>query len=366
VEQGRRSLAGTRVQVFPAITTRYHSCLADQASKGVRRKALILVINALSIGSLYWALRDAHLSELRDDVATLGWWWVAVALVSGGALYLWQAVRWQTLLRPVEGIGFWELARAIYVGMFANEILPFRAGEVLRCYLISSRSALPLSVSLTSVLLERVFDGIWLCAGMFLVVHFMPMPHAQRLWLLDSGAVLFLVVLAAAALLSFALFRRHHARTMLPEGRWKKQFHVLVDDLEMIGHSRYLLVSFLQSLPFLLLQVVPIFAAFRAYGFDLSWAEAFALMVILRLGSAVPQAPGNLGLFQFLARECLEKIFNVVPDEAARFSLVLWGLVTLPLLASGAISLAITGMKLGELQQAAQNENTELLRSRQE
>jgi hypothetical protein len=46
--------------------------------------------------------------------------------------------------------------------------------------------------------------------------------------------------------------------------------------------------------------------------------------------------------------------------------LVLWGLVTLPLLASGAISLAITGMKLGELQQAAQNENTELLRSRQE
>jgi hypothetical protein len=89
-------------------------------------------------------------------------------------------------------------------------------------------------------------------------------------------------------------------------------------------------------------------------------------MVILRLGSAVPQAPGNLGLFQFLARECLEKIFNVVPDEAARFSLVLWGLVTLPLLASGAISLAVTGLKFGDLRQAAQNENQELARSRQQ
>ena len=117
---------------------------------------------------------------------------------------------------------------------------------------------------------------------------------------------------------------------------------------------------------FLLLQAIPTYAAFRAYGFDLSWEAALALAVILRLGSAVPQAPGNLGLFQFLARECLEKIFNVVPDEAARFSLVLWGLVTLPLLASGAISLAVTGIKLSDLHQAAQNENNELSRARQD
>lgn len=331
----------------------------------MRRSALLVVINALSIVSLYWALRDAHLSELRDDVATLDWWWVAVALISGAAMYLWQAVRWQTLLRPVEGIGFWELARAIYVGMFANEILPFRAGELLRCYLLSSRTPLPFSVSLTSALLERVFDGIWLCLSLFLILILLPLPHAQRIWLLDSGAVLALVVFAAAVLLSFALFRRHRAVDIaLPVGRWKRQFYILVDDLEIIGHSRFLLISFLQSLPFLLIQAVPMYAAFRAYGFDLSWEVALTLAVILRLGSAVPQAPGNLGLFQFLARQSLEKIFNVVPDEAARFSLVLWGLVTLPLLLSGAVSLAVTGIKLSDLHQAAQNEK-ELARSRQ-
>jgi uncharacterized membrane protein YbhN (UPF0104 family) len=153
-------------------------------------------------------------------------------------------------------------------------------------------------------------------------------------------------------------------RTTLSLRGWQRQFYVLVDDMEIIGHSRYLLLSFLQSLPFLLLQVIPMFAAFRAYGFDLPWSAAFALTVILRIGSAVPQAPGNLGLFQFLARECLEKMFNVVPDEAARFSLVLWGLVTLPLLASGAISLAVTGLKLGDLHQAARSEQ-ELSRSRE-
>jgi glycosyltransferase 2 family protein len=340
--------------------------LGEPKSKSGRQKALLVAVNAVSIASLYWALRDAHLSELREDLATLSWWWVALALASGAALYLWQAIRWQTLLRPVEGIGFWELARAIYVGMFANEILPFRAGEVLRCYLLSSRTPLPFSVSLTSALLERVFDGIWLCLSIFLILGFLPMPHAQRLWLLDSGAVLALFVFAGALLLSFALFRRHNAAAALPKGRWKKQFRVLVADLEIIGHSRYLSISFLQSLPFLLFQAVPMYAAFRAYGFDLPWEAAFGLAVILRLGSAVPQAPGNLGLFQFLARQSLEKIFDVVPDEAARFSLVLWGLVTLPLLISGALSLAVTGIKLGDLHQAAQNQNEELSRSHQE
>jgi hypothetical protein len=67
----------------------------------------------------------------------------------------------------------------------------------------------------------------------------------------------------------------------------------------------------------------------------------------------VPQAPGNIGMFQFLSGEALVKIFNVVPDEAARFSLVLWGIVTLPLIAAGLISLTLAGLRLRDLHQEA-------------
>jgi glycosyltransferase 2 family protein len=351
--------------VLPGVLSGYHGKLAEKKSRSIHKRALLVVINALSIASLVWALRDSHLSELRDDVATLSWWWVVAAVASDAGVYLWQSMRWRILLRPVERVGFWETVRAVYVGLFANEVLPFRAGEVLRCYLLSKRSQLPLSVSLTSALLERVFDGIWLCLCMFLVLRYVPIPRGLR-YLVDGGYVLAIVVLGAALLLSFALFRRHHARAALSGGTWRRQFQVLIDDLEIIGHSRYLLLSFVQSLPYLLLQAIPIFAAFRAYGFDLPWGAAFALMVILRMGAVAPQAPGNLGLFQFLARECLEKMFNVVPDEAARFSLVLWGLVTLPLLAGGMIAMAVTGLKLGELQEAARSGTNELSRSRDE
>ena len=100
---------------------------------------------------------------------------------------------------------------------------------------------------------------------------------------------------------------------------------MLVTDLGLIGHSRYLYFAFLQSLPYLLLQTIPVWASFKGYGFDLGLAEAFALMLFLRLGSAVPQAPGNVGLVMLITKEVLEHVYNVVPDGAARFSLVLWG-----------------------------------------
>ena len=97
----------------------------------------------------------------------------------------------------------------------------------------------------------------------------------------------------------------------------------------------------------------------------LSLSDAFALMVILRMGSAVPQAPANLGLFQILTIESLVKIFNVLPVEAERFSLVLWGIVTLPLLIGGLVALSVTGARIGELRRAAHVEQAELAKSRE-
>jgi len=329
--------------------------LGERKSRGIRSRILLVAINVVSLASLIWTLRGAHLSELGNDLAEMNWWWVGGAVVADVCVYLWHGVRWQTLLRPVVHLKYWEPVRSIYVGLFANEVLPFRVGEVLRCYLLARNRQLPLSVSLTSALIERVFDGIWLTICIVLMLRWIPFPRALR-YLVDGGYVLGAAVLVAGVLLGVAMFLPHKTHEALRGTRWQKQFRVFMDDLELMGHSRSLITSFLQSLPYLLLMIVPIFATFRGYGFDLSLGAAFVLMVVLRLGTVVPQAPGNLGLFQFLVKESLEKLFNVVPAEAARFSLVLWGVVTLPLLIGGAISLAVTEAKLSDLQEEARAE----------
>ena len=133
-----------------------------------------------------------------------------------------------------------------------------------------------------------------------------------------------------------------------------------MDGIGLIGHSRFLGLAFFLSLPCLLLQVIPIWASFQGYGFDLSLGDAFALMVILRLMSALPQAPGNIGLFQLLTKQVLIRIFDVVPYQAARFSVVLWGVVTIPLLLGGFIALWIEEADVLQLKKAAEEEAANL------
>ena len=310
------------------------------------------MINLASLACLVWAFHDVSFGDLKDDLATIDYGWVAVAGGIELAVYLFQAVRWRFVLRPVVSLTFRQAVRAIFVGLFASEVLPFRGGEAVRCFLLTRWTKLPFSVSVASVLIERVFDGTWLWLGLWLSLRYVELP--KQLGYVNDG--LGLSVLGGTVILALALLRPRPPRSALRRPGWRHHLAVLMDDLALIGHSRYLYFALLQSVPYLLLQVVPIWAAFQAYGFDLGLGAAFALMLILRLSSIVPQAPMNLGLFQILTKEFLERAYNVDSSEAARFSLVLWGVVKLMPLLAGFIALAITGARIGELKKAAEQE----------
>jgi glycosyltransferase 2 family protein len=313
---------------------------------------LLVFVNLLSIGCLIWSLREARLGDFKDDLLTLDWKWVALAVVADLCVYLLYAVRWRLVLRPVSRIGFWQTVRAIFVGLFGNELLPLKVGELLRCFLLTRRTNLPFSVSLSSALIERIFDGVWLCLCLFLTLHFVQLPKNFR-FLIDGAWFLGGLVLLGALVLAVAMFRRRGMTPAPPRTGWRRHWDILLEDLALIGHSRYLYFAFLQSLPALLLQVIPVWAAFKGYLFDLSIFDAFALAIILRLGMAVPQAPANIGVFQFLTREVLMHMFDVLPADASRFSLVLWGIITLPLIIGGLVAVWAEEADVIELHRAA-------------
>jgi uncharacterized membrane protein YbhN (UPF0104 family) len=171
--------------------------LGDSTSGKTRSTVFLVLTNLVSVGCLIWTLHDAKLGELKDDLASMNWWWVGLAVIADVAVYCWHAWRWSLLLHPVEPVTFWQTVRAIYIGLFANEVLPFRAGELLRCYLLSRWTELPFSVSLSSVIIERIFDGLWLCACLLVTVRIVLFPMHLR-YLVDGGYVLGVIVLAGA------------------------------------------------------------------------------------------------------------------------------------------------------------------------
>ncbi len=92
--------------------------------RGVRRRLVFILTNVLSIACLWWVLHDQKWAEFWEDLRTLHWGWVILAVVSDIAVYVVHGWRWSLLLKPIEEIPMWRSVRAIYVGLFANEILP--------------------------------------------------------------------------------------------------------------------------------------------------------------------------------------------------------------------------------------------------
>lgn len=334
-----------------AHTPRYDGDLGAKSSG--TRKAILILIYAASLASLVWTLRDAGFAELWDDIEHLNPAWIAVGVASMIAVYFVQGVRWSLILAPVAKLQVHHAARAVFVGLFASEVFPIRAGEIIRCYLVSRWTELPFSVTFASVLIERLFDALMMWIALQYALQTVQVPASQRI-AVDSLGV---IVLVGFVVLGAALFRPKLKHQEMPAGGWRKRWFVLQEDLALIGHSWYLWAALLATIPYLLLQVVPVYILFREYDFGLNFGAALALMMLIRIAAAVPQAPATLGLFQFLAREFLELGFQIPSDQAARFSLVLWAVVKIPLLVSGAIAVAITGTKLSELTHAAHQEH---------
>ena len=322
----------------------------------------------LSVACLAWALHGVSWAELWEEIRELDWHWVAVGALADVLVYFVQGWRWSLLLQPVAPVSAWSSVGAIYVGLFANEVLPLRAGELVRCFLMARWSKIPTSVTLASALIERIFDGGLLIAGLFLSLRYIrlfPLSHGQAraVGIISTGSIfLAILILLCAALLAVAMYWREQALDALLDARLFSWAHVFIEDLHRIGHSRFLYFSAAVSVPYLLLQIVPIYAVMQAYGFGgVTWQQAGALMVLLRLGSVVPQAPGNVGLFQVLSTLGLT-LFGVPGPMARRFTLILWGIVTLPLLIGGFIALIGSGSKMGDIQREAEAE----IRARQD
>jgi uncharacterized protein (TIRG00374 family) len=333
-----------------------------------RSRVFAIITIVLSLACLAWALHGVNWKELGEEIKELDWRWVALAALADILVYFIQAYRWYLILRPVGAATTWTSVRSIYVGLFANEVLPLRAGELIRCFLQARWSGIPSSVTLASALIERIFDGIILIIGLFFTLSYLrhyPLSHGQAraIAILSDGSIfLSIVLLICGALLAVAMFWREQTLDALLNAKMFSWVHVFVEDLHRIGHSRYLYFSALASIPYLMMQIVPIYALMQAYGLEeASWARAGALMVLLRLGSVVPQAPGNVGLFQVLSTLGLT-LFGVPQAMARRFALILWGVVTLPLLFVGFIFLVATGAKMAEIHREAKAE----MRARQD
>jgi uncharacterized protein (TIRG00374 family) len=304
----------------------------------------MLVTWAISIGSLVWALGGYDFSQIKVAFLSVRWGWVLVAVMLELTVYVVQGWRWLTLLRPIERMGLWETVHAIYIGLFASGVLPLRPGEIIRGYLLAIWGEIPFSLTLTSMAIERVLDGIWLIAAFWVSASLMNMPRA----LVEFAQVLAVGVAVLAGLFLYILFHKKHAHSVMSSLAWVRKFIHVLDQIHQMGNRRTLTEAFAITFFYWILQILAVWALFRSYDMDLSIWAASIVLIIKSIGTVIPSAPGNLGVFQSVVKMSLT-LFNVEPNVALELSVLMWAALTLPLLIVGFIAVLLTGRSIKEI-----------------
>jgi uncharacterized protein (TIRG00374 family) len=150
--------------------------------------------------------------------------------------------------------------------------------------------------------------------------------------------------------------RRRGAPAARPDGAagrgWVSRIAATLRTLEAglrsIGLSRLSVGAFALSFLLVLLQAVALWLLLKAYGLAVSFWVGGAVFLIIRFGTVLPGAPGNLGLYQLSCTFGLT-LFGVGKTAAAGFSIVAYVLLSFPLWVLGGLALGRTGMTLASI-----------------
>ncbi|HEX7622228.1 MAG TPA: lysylphosphatidylglycerol synthase transmembrane domain-containing protein [Anaeromyxobacteraceae bacterium] len=292
------------------------------AGLGISGAALALTLRGKNLGNI-WA------EMLHADYR---WLWPYVALLF--LIHVIRTVRWGLLLEPVAKVPFSKLNAVSAVGFMAMVLLPFRLGEFARPYLVAERPRLRVSAALSSVVVERVADGLFAAALLILTLLAVPEGTRGLSAFRLAGVVVFAAFAALLAFLVLAYKNRPRAvrlthRLLDPISprvaeRASGMMDAFIHGLRLVPSRRKVALFF--ALTFLYWAVngwgIQLFA--RSFGFSLSLIEAYTVLGVLVVGVMIPAGPGMVGTFQAAVAGGLSLFAPNAGERAFAFANVLW------------------------------------------
>jgi uncharacterized protein (TIRG00374 family) len=319
----------------------------------VGRLIKILLGIAISAALLVWLFWNVDLRAVTARLADTRWSWLTVSVALNLASLWARAVRWRYLFpqktKPTH------LFNAVVIGYMGNNLLPLRAGEVLRVYVVTRRGQ-PFWTTVTTLVLERALDG--LAVGIVLAVVFFQIPTPREVaWASEAfvGLVLAMVALlaaiAAAPLPCRILVHSLTYRWPGIERRLLVIFDTMSDGLQGMRRPRQLLPTAAWSFAIWAVIVGSVWTCFQAARLDLPVTAALCVIAFIGLGVSLPSSPGFIGVIQAATVLALS-FFGIEKADALSFSLLLHASQFVPVTAWGLLLLVVEHVSLTEVARA--------------
>lgn len=275
------------------------------------------------------------------------YWWLVPAIGIYFAAVWTRTWRWHYMLRHLKAIPTSRLFPIVAIGYMGNNVYPARAGEVLRSYVLRKKEHVGISSSLGTVALERLFDGLVICAFVVITLPFVPLPALYRsiviicsvLFLAALGIILLLVIdplrteQRVGKLIGWTVPLRFRERVTQLAGTFLIGLHALRSPRDVLMIVMTTVVIWLtETATYWVL-------AFAFPALNASWTTLMLMVAVVNLATMIPSAPGYIGTFDKPGIEVL-KAFGQGANVAAAYTIVLHIALWLPITLVGLVFIA--------------------------
>jgi hypothetical protein len=307
-------------------------------------RVMIIISVILAALFLYLALRNLDWRIFFDTLKNARYAYLPIVFLWSSTSFLIRALRLRVLLTSEKPLPIFNVFWANMAGYLGNNILPARAGELVRAAYFARKNNISASYALAVGLVERLMDLIALIVlGSFALSSIgVASPVFQNA--LKGISILGLIGLIAIFILphfeklirrlimTFPVLKETHK---IKVDHFLQQFLVGLKSLR--GFTRVAQFTGLTALIWLMDAAGAVFLAY-ILKIPLLLQQALVLLAALGLSSVIPSTPGYVGVYQFVAVTTLAP-FGISQADALAFILIsqilgyliigFWGLLSL-------------------------------------
>jgi len=340
----------------------------------IRSVIRLMIVLAVLAVAIWFTLRSVDLTSLGSSLDNISWPLVFCVIPIILLSHYVRALRWTTILSPSVPVRrVWPALSAVLVGYASSVIIP-RSGEVLRPWVFSRRTGIPLGATLSSVVVERILDVLTLLCGFGLVFIFQQDRVLQAIPSLTPERLLVAVVIPAFLLLAVIVVLTFTSAGLSLADLIRKKVHarfgvwlhgVLMQVRQGTVAIRTPALWFrltLETVSMWLLYTIPLWLLFKAMPIAslnaLGFADAAFMLVIVSIGVTIAPTPGAIGVYQGFAQTALVQVYGTSPAEGLAFGIAAWLVNYGVALVSGALCLVLevhAGLKMTSFKQVRQD-----------
>jgi len=222
--------------------------------------------------------------------------------------YFLRSLRWKIILNPIKSINLWQIYLIFMQGVLINFLIPIRAGELTKSFILKVKYKIRVSDSLPTIFIDKLMDMFPIVLILVSIPLFSLRLNNMIFFII---VLLFLIFIILLVFLYFAVNHRVKAHNLITKllsifpSRYRSKIegsfqNFIVGMSIMQKRTRDSMIVFFLTFLALISEALYIYIVFLSFGASASYQIILFGYTLMNLTYILPTPPGQIGSNQFM------------------------------------------------------------------